>query len=164
MRLRRWIVSLGCLLSFFVFLGPVSAHGNKVGALVIDHPYAVENPEKPGEYAVYFKELKNTGTTPDLLQRAETAVATESVFRTETHSVDHEITWVEVKSIQIAPGKSILFRHDSEEGYQVQLRQLKRPLKVGDRFDMTLTFEKAGKVKVVVWVQRPRPGDKTHQH
>ncbi len=164
MRLGRLFVSLGCLLTYFFFLGPVAAHGNKVGALVVDHPYAVENPEKPGEYAVYFKELKNTGTTADLLQRAETAVATESVFRTETHSVDHEITWVDVKSIQIAPGQAILFRHDSEEGYQVQLRQLKRPLKVGDRFDMTLTFEKAGKVKVVVWVQRPRPGDKTHQH
>lgn len=164
MRLGRLFVSLGCLLTYFFFLGPVAAHGNKVGALVIDHPYAVENPEKPGEYAVYFKELKNTGTTADLLQRAETAVATEAVFRTETHSVDHEITWVDVKSIQIAPGQAILFRHDSEEGYQVQLRQLKRPLKVGDRFDMTLTFEKAGKVKVVVWVQRPRPGDKKHQH
>lgn len=164
MRLGRLFVSLGCLLTYFSFLGPVAAHGNKVGALVIDHPYAVENPEKPGEYAVYFKELKNTGTTADLLQRAETAVATESVFRTETHSVDHEITWVDVKSIQIAPGQAILFRHDSEEGYQVQLRQLKRPLKVGDRFDMTLTFEKAGKVKVVVWAQRPRPGDKKHQH
>jgi copper(I)-binding protein len=164
MRLRRLFVSLGCLLTCFFFLGSVAAHGNKVGALVIDHPYAVENPEKPGEYAVYFKELKNTGTTPDLLQRAETAVATDSVFRTETHSVDHEITWVDVKSIQIAPGQSIVFRHDAEEGYQVQLRQLKRSLKVGDRFDMTLTFEKAGKVKVVVWVQKPRPGDKKHQH
>ena len=164
MYLRRWLVWLSCLLPCLVCWGAASAHGNKVGALVIDHPYAVENPEKSGGFAVYFKELKNTGTTPDLLQRAETAVATESVFRTETHSVDHEITWVDVKSIQIAPGQSILFRHDSEEGYQVQLRQLKRPLKVGDRFDMTLTFEKAGKVKVVVWVQRPRPGDKTHQH
>jgi copper(I)-binding protein len=69
-----------------------------------------------------------------------------------------------VKSIQVAPGQSIVFRHDAEEGYQVLLRQLKRPLKVGDRFDMTLTFEKAGKVKVVVWVQRPRPGEKTHKH
>ena len=164
MRLRRFIVSLGCLCSCFFFLGAAYAHGNKVGALVIDHPYAVENPEKLGEYAVYFKELKNTGTTPDLLQKADTAVATESVFRTETHSVDHEITWVDVKSIQVAPGQSIVFRHDAEEGYQVLLRQLKRPLKVGDRFDMTLTFEKAGKVKVVVWVQRPRPGEKTHKH
>jgi copper(I)-binding protein len=92
MRLRRFFVSLGCLCSCFFFLGAAYAHGNKVGALVIDHPYAVENPEKLGEYAVYFKELKNTGTTPDLLQKADTAVATESVFRTETHSVDHEIT------------------------------------------------------------------------
>lgn len=164
MRLRRGIISLVYLFISFAYLGPAFAHGGKIGALVIEHPYAVENPERPGEYAVYFKELKNTGTTGDLLQTADTGVATESVFRTETHSVDHEITWVDVKSIQIAPGQSIVFRHDAEEGYQVQLRQLKRPLKVGDRFDMNLTFEKAGKVKVVVWVQRPRPGDKKHQH
>jgi copper(I)-binding protein len=57
-----------------------------------------------------------------------------------------------------------VFRHDAGEGYQVQLRHLKRPLKVGDRFDMTLTFERAGKVNVVVWVQNPKPGDKKHQH
>ena len=72
MRLGRLFVSLGCLLTYFFFLGPVAAHGNKVGALVIDHPYAVENPEKPGEYAVYFKELKNMGfhkiiTTPHIM-------------------------------------------------------------------------------------------------
>ena len=164
MRLKRLVIWLECLLSCIVFLGSAQAHGNKVGALVIDHPYAVEHPEKSGEYAVYFRELKNTGATPDLLQTAQTGVAKEAVFRTETHSVDHEITWVDVKSIQLAPKQAIVFRHDAEEGYQVQLRHLKRPLKVGDRFDMTLTFERAGKVNVVVWVQKPKPSDTKHQH
>lgn len=164
MFLRRWSITITCVLVCFVPLESVHAHRSKLGALLIDHAYAVENPEKPGEFSVYFKELKNTGATVDFLQRAETVIASEAVFRTETHSVDHEIQWVDIKSIQIAPGQSIVFRHDAQEGYQVLLRQLKRSIKVGDRFDMTLTFEKAGKVKVVVWVQRPRPSDKPHQH
>lgn len=164
MFLRRWCIAITCLLCNFVPLESAHAHRSKLGALLIDHAYAVENPDKPGEFSVYFKELKNSGTTADFLQRADTVIASETVFRAETHSVDHEIQWIEIKSIQIAPGQSVVFRHDAEQGYQVLLRQLKRSIKVGDRFDMTLTFERAGKVKVVVWVQRPRPGDKTHQH
>lgn len=164
MHQQRWSILLGCLCSYFVLSGIAYGHGSKIGALVIEHPYAVEQSEKPGEYAVYFKELKNTGATADSLQTAATPVAKEAIFRTETHSVDHEITWVEVKSIQIAPKQAIVFKHDAEEGYQVQLRDLKRPLKVGDRFEMTLTFEKAGKVNVVVWVQKPKVADHKHQH
>ncbi len=164
MHQQRWSILLGCLCSYFVLSGIAHGHGSKAGSIIIDHPYAVEQPESSGQYAVYFKELKNTGATADTLQAAETAIAREAVFRTETHSVDHEITWVDVKSIQIAPKQAIVFKHDAEEGYQVQLRDLKRPLKVGDRFEMMLTFEQAGKVKVVVWVQKPRVGDKKHQH
>ena len=121
---QRWSIWLGCLCSYFVLSGLAHGHGSKIGALVIEHPYAVEQSENPGEYAVYFKELKNTGTTADSLQTATTPVAKEAIFRTETHSVDHE----------------------------------------GDRFEMVLTFEQAGPVKVVVWVQKPRVADKKHQH
>jgi copper(I)-binding protein len=38
-------------------------------------------------------------------------------------------------------------------GYHIMLVGLKSPLKPGDRFPMTLTFDKAGKVDVTVVVQ-----------
>jgi copper(I)-binding protein len=46
------------------------------------------------------------------------------------------------------------------------LMDLKQPLKDGDRFDMTLNFERAGKQTVKVWVQQPRDlsTGSTHQH
>jgi copper(I)-binding protein len=46
------------------------------------------------------------------------------------------------------------------------LMNLKRPLKDGDRFDLSLTFERAGTQSVKVWVQTPKDasGDAQHKH
>ena len=41
---------------------------------------------------------------------------------------------------------------------------LKAPLKEGDSFPMTLKFEKAGEVTVVVKVQAVSEGPSAHQH
>lgn len=140
------------------------AHSFQAEKIQLDHPYAVELASQPGQFAIYFRAFKNTGTTPDVLRSAQTSVAKSVVFRTETHSVDHEITWVEIKSISVAPGKAIVFRHDDEQGYQLLLQDLTKPLKNGDRFTLTLNFEHAGKAEVTVWVQQPRNAMKSHQH
>jgi copper(I)-binding protein len=44
------------------------------------------------------------------------------------------------------------------------LIDLKAPLKNGDRFPMTLRFEKAGEREVMVWVQQPRDAAGAHEH
>jgi copper(I)-binding protein len=160
---KQWFYRAVAILCFFC-LSPAWAHGYKAEKIQLDHPYAVENPDHPGQYAVYFRTFKNTGTTPDVLIGAQTSVAQSVLFRTETHSIDHEITWVEVKSIAISPGKAVVFRHDDEQGYQLLLQGLKKPLNNGDRFTMTLDFQHAGKSEVKVWVQQPRNLQKTHQH
>ena len=42
---------------------------------------------------------------------------------------------------------------------------LKAPLKDGDRFPVTLTFQRAGEREVMVWVQTPRDGaGEAHNH
>ena len=47
--------------------------------------------------------------------------------------------------------------HDGRVGeYHLMLIDLKRPLKDGERFDLTLRFERAGERTVTVWVQVPR--------
>jgi periplasmic copper chaperone A len=48
-------------------------------------------------------------------------------------------------------------------GHHLMLEGLKAPLKDGDRFDLTLRFEKAGERTVQVWVQQPR-GAVAHKH
>ena len=50
-------------------------------------------------------------------------------------------------------------------GYHVMLMELKQPLKNGDRFPLTLTFEKAGKIEVSVWVEdMASKGGGEHKH
>lgn len=49
------------------------------------------------------------------------------------------------------------------KGYHLMLEDLKAPLKDGDRFDLTLRFEKAGERTVQIWVQTPR-GNAAHSH
>jgi hypothetical protein len=50
-------------------------------------------------------------------------------------------------------------------GYHVMLMELKQPLKNGDRFPLTLTFEKAGKIEVSVWAEdMASTGTAEHKH
>ena len=45
------------------------------------------------------------------------------------------------------------------------LRDLERSLKNGNRFPLTLTFERAGKIEVSVWVEDiTSKGDMEHKH
>jgi copper(I)-binding protein len=70
----------------------------------------------------------------------------------------------EVPAIDLPPKTVIELRHGGS--YHLMLMDLKQPLKDGDRFDMTLNFERAGKQTVKVWVQQPRDlsTGSTHQH
>ena len=54
------------------------------------------------------------------------------------------------ETLQLKPG-----------GYHVMLSELRQPLKVGDRFPMTLTFQNAGAVEVSVWVEAMGAGAST---
>ena len=61
-------------------------------------------------------------------------------------------------------GATVTFRHGTPDGHHLMLLDLKAPLKDGDRFPVTLTFEKAGTHTVQVWVQTPRNAGAEHAH
>ena len=70
-----------------------------------------------------------------------------------------------VSHVFLAAHATVPMKHGSHDGHHLMLFDLKAPLKDGDRFPLTLTFEKAGTVQVQVWVQTPRPGSgAAHQH
>jgi copper(I)-binding protein len=68
----------------------------------------------------------------------------------------------EVERIELPPKSETRLRHTG--AYQLSLIDLKKPLKDGDRFDLTLNFERAGTQTVKVWVQTPRDVAATHSH
>jgi copper(I)-binding protein len=145
-------------------LDGVTAHEFGVGAVRIDHPYALASMPGASTGAVYIKALRNGGAAPDALVAGRTAVA----GWVELHHMQLEGGVMRMRAVPSVPlparGEAV-FRHGSTEGYHLMLRDLKAPMKVGDRFSVVLQFRHAGEREVVVWVQAPTESGATgHGH
>lgn len=135
-----------------VVSGPVQSHGTTVGALQIDHPYAVPTAVGQTEGAVYFRAIRNTRAQADRLIAAQTPVA--QAVQLQGDAAPH------AAGIALPAHSVRVLRH--ERGAPLRLQGLQRPLRVGDRFVLTLHFEYAGTREVVVWVQQPRESQASH--
>lgn len=138
-----------------LLMSSASAHDFKLGDLRIDHPYAT--PTRPGMTtgAVYFRGIRNTGKVPDRLLSATTPVAA----RVEIHRMQMQADVMRmraVSSVDMPAGATVPMKHGSADGHHLMLLDLKAPLKDGERFPVTLTFERAGTREVIAWVQTPR--------
>lgn len=152
------------LLAMPLLASPLAwAHGFRAGDLRVDHPYAL--PTRPGlsTGAVYFRGIRNTGASADRLLSATTPVAA----RVEIHQMQMQgevMRMRAVPALALPAGATVPLRHGSPDGHHLMLRDLKAPLRDGERFPVTLTFERAGVLEVKVWVQTPRgPNDKAER-
>ena len=164
---RRSLTALIGLVGSLWVLSPAMAHDFKAGDLRIDHPYAT--PSRPGlsTGAVYFRHIRNAGRSADRLLSASTPVA----GRVEIHRMQlmqgaqGEVMQMRaVPALDLPAGATVAMKHGSTDGHHLMLLDLKAPLKDGDRFPVTLTFEKAGVHEVKVWVQTPRSHASGHDH
>jgi len=69
----------------------------------------------------------------------------------------------EIPGIEIPAKGYVSMDRGAKEGYHLMLMNLTRPLADGERFPMTLTFQKAGALEVEVEVVKPRAGH-GHKH
>lgn len=111
--------------------------------------------------AVYFT-VKNTGQHTDRLLGAQT----ERAGKTELHTHVHEgeiMRMQQVDSVELPAGSRVEFKPG---GNHVMLFDLRQPLKAGERFSMTLTFEHAGEVPVDVSILEyaPHGSEPAHAH
>jgi copper(I)-binding protein len=155
--------SLLTLCSALLWMSPSWAHDFKAGDLRIDHPYAT--PTRPGlsTGAVYFRGIRNTGAVADRLLSASTPVA----GRVEIHRMQMQGEVMQMRavpSLEMPAGATVAMKHGAPDGQHLMLLDLKAPLKDGERFPVTLTFEKAGSREVTVWVQTPRRAAVGHAH
>ena len=145
------------LLPAFALLTPpaAQAHGSQLGELNLRHPHAY--PTLPGATtgAVYLVAIRNEGERADRLLAASTAVAD----RVELHrmQMDGDIMRMRAQpAIEIPAKATVSLRQGSADGYHLMLFGLRRPLTAGDRFPLTLSFERAGEVQVEVRVETAR--------
>jgi copper(I)-binding protein len=113
----------------------------------IDHPWARASAGKTG---VAYLTIVNRGTTDDRLVSASTPVAEKA----EPHSTTSDNGVMKMRPVDgidvKAGGKAEL----KPGGLHLMLMGLKAPLKAGQSFPLTLTFEKAGAIDATVAVEK----------
>jgi copper(I)-binding protein len=116
----------------------------KAGAIVVSNPWARATPSGASAAAGYFT-VTNTGTTPDRL----VAATSEAAGNADIHEMSMVNGVMQMRplkdGLELKPGETVALKPGGEH---VMMTGLKQPLKLGDHFKGTLTFEKAGKVDI----------------
>ncbi len=149
--LTSTLLALVCSASF--------AHDYTAGELHIAHPWARALPPNAPTGAVYFV-IHNTGQTEDRLIGAATPRAAEAGLHTNVQ-LGEVIKMQHLDSIGIPAGAEVKF---APGGNHLMLFGLKQPLVAGERFPLTLQFEKAGKVEVEVAIETDAGADEHANH
>jgi periplasmic copper chaperone A len=150
-------LALATLLSTVAAAGAL-AHGFKVGALEIGHPWSRATPAG-APVAGGFLFVTNGGTAADRL----VAVTSDAADKVEIHemSMDGGVMKMRAldKGLEIPAGAKVELKPGS---YHVMFIGLKKPFVKGDMVKGTLAFEKAGKVDVEFKVEDMATKDAGH--
>ena len=127
-----------------------SAADYKAGDIVVIQPWARASLGQM-KNGVSFLKLHNTGSQDDVLIAAEGQVAERIEFHAhkmidgvmKMRPVEGGIPIKAGSMIELKPGK-----------FHIMMMGLVAPLKKGEMFPLTLTFEKAGKVDVMVHIEK----------
>ena len=136
---------------------PAWANDYKLGDLAIDHPWARASAGASVNGAAYMV-ISTSGAAPDQLIGASTPIAEKAELHTDIMEGD-VMRMRPVKGIEVNLGEPATLEPGA---LHVMLIGLKAPLKEGEHFPLTLTFEKAGSVTVEVTVEAA--GAHGHQH
>lgn len=143
----------------FTALAPFAlAHGNKAGAIEINHPYT--KAMNPGaKVGGGFMVLTNTGHDADRLVSASSPRAA----MVQIHEMKMEgdvMKMAELKDgIALAPGETVELKPG---GLHIMFMNVDQPFKEGETIKATLTFEKAGTVEVDFTVGPAQGQDNGH--
>lgn len=122
----------------------VSAHEFKLGELVIDHPVARATPPNAPVSGGYMT-IHNNGTEADRLLSGEAAFAE----RVEIHEMSMEGEVMKMRQLtdglEIPAGGEVVLKSG---GYHIMFIGLEQQINEGDKYPVTLVFEKAGSVEV----------------
>lgn len=142
------------------------AHDYHAGDVHIGHPYARASVPGQTSGAAYLT-LENKGKQSDTLIAAQSPAAKSVEIHTMSMTADNVMRMREVSSIELKPNEKIIMLPG--DGYHIMLIGLKAPLKTGDKLPLVLTFKKAGKVDVSIWVEdaktkKDNAGHGEHHH
>jgi copper(I)-binding protein len=155
MKLFKQIAFASALtIAAFLDLATAHAHETKIGDIVITHPWSRQSP-MAADVGAGFMVIQNNGQQDDRLVSA-TATISDNVQLHDMKMVDDVMKMVELAGgIPIPAGAKVELKPGS---LHVMFMELKTPVKEGETFAGTLTFEKAGTVDVAFEVAAPNAG------
>jgi len=136
---RRYLLTL---MAIAAVAPKAAAHSFKIGEIAIGHVWGL--PSDTRETQV-FVPLSNRGQNRDELVAARSPICSMIELRQNNRYDDPPLT-----SIAVEPAKPVAMRKGARH---LRLIGLSRPLKSGDKFDMTLDFLNAGEITVEVIVE-----------
>ena len=154
MKTRKLLLLSGLLLAPLL----AQAHEYSAGQIHIEHPWSRAMPPSAPNAAAFFV-LHNRGESADRLVSASSPHAQQTEIHEHVHQ-DGLMKMQQVQGVDIPAGGEVKF---VPMGYHVMLFGVQQQLKDGERFPLTLRFEKAGEVQVEVAVQTDAP-EGGHQH
>ena len=154
MKLPQLLLLAGLLVSPLL----AQAHEYQSGQIEIDHPWSRAMPPTAPNAAAFFV-LHNQGDTADRLISASSPQAQKTEIHEHVHK-DGLMKMQQVQGVDVPAGGEVKFM---PMGYHVMLFGVQKQAQDGERFPLTLRFEKAGDVEVEVAVQKDAP-QAEHQH
>jgi len=145
--------ALAGFLPVLVLSASITAHAAG-SAIDVTDASARPTPPSATTAAVYLN-ITNKGTDDDSL----VGIATPVAEKAELHATSNDNGVMKMSAVAEQPVKAGQKLEIKPGGLHIMLTGLKRPLKAGDQFLVTLTFRKAGAVETTVAVQQPsKPG------
>lgn len=146
--MQKMFVAAFCVL---MALGGASrANDYKAGSIVIGHPWSRPTPPSAPVASGYMT-LSNSGRSTDRLVEVISPIAGKA----EIHQSVVESGVAKMRpladGVMLAPFKTVDF---AAERMHIMFMQPQRQLNDGDKFPVTLVFEKSGRVEVEFMVQR----------
>ncbi len=135
------------------------AHGYKAGNVEIGHPWSRATPAG-AKVAGGFLKLKNEGTEADRLVSVASDIADTVEIHEMAMAADGTASMHRLDNgLEIPAGATVELKPGS---YHIMFIGLKKPLVEGEKFAGTLTFEKAGTVKVEFAIEAMGKGGMDH--
>lgn len=122
----------------------------QLGDLLIHHVWARATPPSAKTGAIYLA-ITNNGTSAEILRDISSPVAASAMIHQSTME-NGVMKMAHVMALEIPSGVTVEL---APGGYHAMLMGLTAPLKAGASYDITLTFEKTGKVTLSVPVLAP---------
>jgi copper(I)-binding protein len=142
--------AIPCAAMLLYFLAaPAFAGEVRAGDLVISQAWSRATPGG-AKIAGGYLTIENKGSGPDRLVGGSADIADK--IQIHEMAMNNGVMTMRPldKGLTIEPGKTVKL---APGGYHLMLFDLKSPLKQGDQLPVTLEFEKAGKVKLLLDVQ-----------